>query len=199
MQGDRFQVWRSLNHKRKTLTGDDEINLSHSSKHSRICYIPEDSSRHWAFWIHYRNLSSPFTKLVSQRLKTNRKLSFRKTSLQRESIKKKKILNKWKSKFITCSNNPRNLYTYTKRIQWGWGNISALMPGTDEISSEVLLSIPIIHFCKGLIKLRVSADRALEIIRRLENLKELSDFSSCTNRSIHNNDFCKSDGICKLF
>lgn len=50
------------------------------------------------------------------------------------------------------------------------------MPGTNEISSEVLLSIPIIHFCKGLIKLRVSADRALEIIRRLESLKELSDF-----------------------
>lgn len=49
------------------------------------------------------------------------------------------------------------------------------MPGTDEISSEVLLSIPITHFYKGLIKLGVSEDRTLEIIR-LESLKELLDF-----------------------
>lgn len=58
----------------------------------------------------------------------------------------------------------------------GEGNISALMQGTNEISSKILFSIPAIHLYKALIKLSVNAERPFEISGRLESLRDLSGF-----------------------
>lgn len=63
---------------------------------------------------------------------------------------------------------------------------------------KILFSILIIHLCKGLIPLGINAERPLETTGRLESLKDLSGFFSCTNRRTQDNDFYKSEGIYKL-